>query len=198
MTWLVVALVAIALIALGAYLMEKQRSTALRRRFGPEYDRALEDADGDRRAAEGRLRERLARRDALDVHALDGDERSRYAARWQAVQVAFVDDPAGAVHEAEALVEEVVAARGYLAGDDVAADADRDGDGVADRYELLAVDHPALVERYRSARETGGAGGVEDLREAFLHHRAMFQALTAEPDVTERRPRRTEPEAVSS
>ena len=71
MTWLVVALVAVALIAIGAYVMERQRSAALRRRFGPEYERALGEADGNRRAAETQLRERLRRRAAVDVRDLE-------------------------------------------------------------------------------------------------------------------------------
>jgi hypothetical protein len=207
MTWLVVALVAIVLIALGAYVMDKQRSAALRRRFGPEYERALGDADGDRRAAEGRLRERLARRAELDVHDLDAAQRARFAARWQTVQVGFVDDPAAAVRTAESLVEEVVDARGYVSASSPTSatspdgGADRDGDGVADRYEMLAVDHPALVERYRTARAAEAAGEIDDLRAAFLHHRALFQALLAAQD-DGGRPRRDgdvrpEPEAVS-
>ena len=100
MTWLVVALVAIALIAIGAYVMDKQRSAALRRRFGPEYDRALGEADGDRRAAETRLRDRLRQRAAVDVRDVEPAARERYEARWRALQTGFVDDPAGAVAEA--------------------------------------------------------------------------------------------------
>lgn len=182
MTWLVVALVAIALIAIGAYLMDKQRSAALRRRFGPEYERALDDAGGDRRAAESRLRDQLKRRAAVEVRDLDDSGRARYAARWRAVQVAFVDDPAGSVREAEALVEELVDERGYGAAGSGAAGPEGDGDrdGVDGRYEMLAVDHPDLVERHRLAREAGASGSVDDLREAFLHHKALFRALVGE------------------
>ena len=170
MTWLVVALVAVALIAIGAYVMERQRSAALRRRFGPEYERALGEADGNRRAAETQLRERLRRRAAVDVRDLEPAVRARYSSRWRALQMGFVDDPAAAVAEAAALVDQLVDERGYAA----AASAD---DGADDRYELVAVDHAVAVEQHRQARGVPDDGPVDDLRQAFLHHRALFQAL---------------------
>jgi hypothetical protein len=170
MTWLVVALVAVALIAIGAYVMERQRSAALRRRFGPEYERALGEADGNRRAAETQLRERLRRRAAVDVRDLEPAARARYSSRWRALQMGFVDDPAAAVAEAAALVDQLVDERGYAA----AASAD---DGADDRYELVAVDHAVAVEQHRQARGVPDDGPVDDLRQAFLHHRALFQAL---------------------
>jgi hypothetical protein len=173
MTWLVVALVAVALIAIGAYVMEKQRSAALRRRFGPEYERALGEADGHRRAAEVKLRDRLRRRAAVDVRDLEPGARARYASRWRAVQVWFVDDPAGAVAEAGSLVDQLLDERRY-------ASATSDGDGALDRDELVAVDHPALVDGWRRARQADPDSPVDDLRQAFLHHRALFRALLGE------------------
>ncbi len=170
MTWLVVALVAIALIAVGAYVMDKQRSVALRRRFGPEYDRALGEADGDRRAAETRLRDRLRQRAAVDVHDVEPAARERYEARWRALQTGFVDDPAGTVAVAATLVEQLADERGY-------GPATGEGDGALDRDELVAVDHPALVDGHRAARRVGADAPVDDLRQAFLHHRALFRAL---------------------
>jgi hypothetical protein len=176
MTWLVVALVAVALIAIGAYVMEKQRSAALRRRFGPEYERALGDADGNRRAAETQLRERLRRRAAVDVRDLEPAVRARYSSRWRALQMGFVDDPAAAVAEAEALVDQLVDDRGYAAAAsaDDGSDEDRSDE---DRYELVAVDHAVAVEQHRQARGVPDDGPVDDLRQAFLYHRALFEAL---------------------
>jgi hypothetical protein len=173
MIWLVVALVAVVLIAIGALVMGKQRSAALRRRFGPEYERALGEADGDRRAAEVRLRDRLRRRAAVEVRELAPAARERYVFRWRAVQTGFVDDPAGAVAEAGSLVDQLVDERGY-------ASATSESDGALDRDELVAVDHPALVEGWRTARQASPDSPVDDLRQAFLHHRALFQALLGE------------------
>ena len=112
MTWLVVVLVVIALVAVGAYVMEKQRSAALKRRFGPEYERALAE-HGDRRAAEAQLRHRLKRRREVDVTDVSPAARERYETRWRLVQAGFVDDPANSVVEAEALVEQLMNERGY-------------------------------------------------------------------------------------
>lgn len=186
MTWLIVALVVIALVAVGAYLMEKRRSTALRQRFGPEYERAL-DEHGDRRTAEAHLRHRLKRRDEVELVELSPGDRERHETRWRVVQASFVDDPAGSVAEAEALVEQLMNERGYAPS---APDADHDGDadGEVDRYEVVAVDHPQLVQQHRAAQGIAGTAPVDDLREAFLHHRALFQALLGEertPDARE-------------
>jgi hypothetical protein len=175
MAWLVVVLVVVAMIAIGAYVMEKQRSAALRRRFGPEYDRVLGDADGDRRAAETRLRDRLRQRAAVEVRDVEPAARERYETRWRVLQTGFVDDPAGAVAEAATMVEQLADERGY-------APAAADDDGALDRDELVAVDHPALVDGHRAARQVGPDAPVDDLRHAFLHHRALFQALLGEDD----------------
>jgi hypothetical protein len=187
MTWLIVVLAVVAVVAIGIVVVEKRRSALLRDRFGPEYERAL-DRHGDRRAAESDLRARLKRRREVDLRDLTVESRERYTSRWRLVQAAFVDDPRGSVHEAGALVEQVMAERGYLVTD---ADADHDGDGVVDRYELVAVDHPRLVERLRAVRSAGDgdegrsgatlgseSGSVDELRETFLRLRDLFDAMT--------------------
>ena len=101
--------------------------------------------------------------------------RERYETRWRVLQTGFVDDPAGAVAEAATMVEQLADERGYAPA---AVDGDdADGDGALDRDELIAVDHPALVDGHRAARQVGADARVDDLRQAFLHHRALFQAL---------------------
>jgi hypothetical protein len=188
MKWLIFALLVVALVAIGLVIVDKRRSARLRQRFGPEYERAL-DRHGDRRAAESDLRTRLERRQEVELRDLTAEDRDRYAARWRVVQAAFVDDPRESVVEAAALVEQVLAERGYLTSGADGTDADHDRDGSDDRYALVAVDHPALVERYRTARSVGDGhadgpegrattgASVDELREAFLHHRALFDAL---------------------
>jgi hypothetical protein len=178
MMWLTLVILVVVALAATLVVIDKRRSTQLRARFGPEYERAV-DRHGDRRAAESELRERLARRRDTDLRELTPEDRDRYAQRWQRVQAAFVDDPRRAVNEAALLVEQVMAERGYLGtgtGTDVDVDVDGDGDGEGDgdRYELVAVDHPELVERFRSADASGSA---DDLREEFLHHRELFGEL---------------------
>jgi hypothetical protein len=189
MTWFLIALAVVAVVAIGLVIADRLRSAQLRERFGPEYERTLE-RHGNRRAAESDLRERLKRHRKVDLRELTPESRDRYTTRWRTIQAAFVDDPRGSVDEAAALVDRVMDERGYLVTDDGAA-VDGDGDGRVDRYELVAVDHPTLVEELRAAQAGDGQSranaSVDALRNAFLHQRELFDALvrgtTADTDV---------------
>ena len=176
MTIVIVAIVVIALIVAGLLVMRQRRSQQLQEGFGPEYDRTLEERGGDRRQAEAELRERRERREKFQVRPLDPGAREAYAQRWRATQARFVDQPAPAVGEADALVMEVMRDRGYP---------------VADEFEQRAadvsVDHPEVVDHYRAAhaisiRTTGGEAGTEDLRQAMVHFRALFAELLGPDD----------------
>ena len=174
-----IVIVAIVLIALvvGAFVLTRQRkSQQLQKGFGPEYDRAVEEHSGDRKEAEAELHERRERREQFEIRDLDPAARDRYAERWRAAQKRFVDQPAPAVGEADALVMEVMRDRGYP---------------VADEFEQRAadvsVDHPEVVEHYRAAhaisgRATTGEADTEDLRQAMVHFRALFVELLGADD----------------
>src|SRR5919199_899159 len=113
MVWVIVALAVLLLVAVAVIVLQRQRrSRQLRGQFGPEYDRTLERADG-RRTAERELAERRERREALDIRPLSPAARERFAASWQETQQRFVDDPSGAVGEADRLVTAVMRERGY-------------------------------------------------------------------------------------
>jgi hypothetical protein len=147
----------------------QRRATALRERFGPEYDRAVE-AREVRRAAEAELRDREKQRARLDIKPLPEGTRTLFAQEWQDVQERFVDQPQEAVVTADRLLYRVMDARGYPVGD---FDAQAD---------LVSVDHPEVVEDYRSAHGTYERAGTEqvsteDLREALLHYRSLFSEL---------------------
>ena len=174
-TMTVVVIVVLVLLALAVLLMVMRARSAKRRehlqeRFGPEYDRAVE-AHGDRKAAEKRLAVAADRRDAVEIRPLDPAERRRYADRWSLVQAAFVDAPAPATRDADRLVQAVMRDRGYPVDD------------FATRAEMLAADHPEVVEHYRAAHavgsreDTDAAADTEDLRQAFVHYRALFELL---------------------
>lgn len=170
MEWILIAILVVVAVAAVAYAAKQRRSTRLQEGFGPEYDRAVE-RHGDRRAAEQDLRERRERREQLDVRELEPRERERYVDQWLAVQRAFVDEPVNAVGTADALVREVMQARGYP----VDTDFER-------RAADVSVDHPEVVEHYRAAHEisvrtTTGEAGTEDLRHAMVHYRALFTEL---------------------
>lgn len=165
---LVIVAAAIVLIAL-----RKRHSAALRERFGPEYDRVLE-REGDPRKAEGVLDFREKRREKFKISALSASDRRSYATRWNEVQSRFVDDPSGAVTVADSLVTDVMQARGYPIGEFEQRAAD------------ISVDHPVVVENYRSGhtiamRHSSGQASTEDLRQAMVHYRTLFQELLDEP-----------------
>jgi hypothetical protein len=182
MVWIIVAIVVIAAAAaLGYTAMQRRRSQQLQQRFGPEYERTVEERGGDRREAESELQERFARREQFEVRELDPEARGRYAARWKQAQAHFVDQPAAAIAEADALVMEVMRDRGYPVADEF-----------DQRAADVSVDHPDVVEHYRAAhgistRATHGDAGTEDLRQAMVHFRALFAELLGaeEPHPTE-------------
>lgn len=180
-TWLVVVITAVvcAIIAAAAWIfVDKARSRRLQRRFGPEYDRAV-DRHRDRQLAEAELHNRKQRVERYTIVELSPQDRSKYLQTWQELQRRFVDDPAQAVEEGDRLILEVMQKRGYpIRGFEQAA---------AD----LSVDYPAVVTHYRAAaavaaRNRTGEAGTEELRQALVHYRALFQELlerrTAAPE----------------
>ena len=166
----VIAVVVIAAIAFAA--SRKRRSTKLKEKFGPEYDRVVRQ-EGDARKAEGVLEFRAKRREKLRIRPLAAADRSSFTTRWNEVQARFVDDPRGAVTLADSLVTDVMQTRGYPIGefDQRAAD--------------LSVDYPQIVDNYRAAhdialRHSAGKASTEDLRQAMVHYRALFEELLEE------------------
>jgi len=175
--WLVAIVALVVVLALVAWAMSRGRKRAAAlERFGPEYDRAVE-RHGDRRAAEQDLLNRAQRRERLDILPLDKRDRVRYVEQWRAVQARFVDRPEEAISEADALLDKVMRDRGYPV------------DNFEEKAELMSVDYPRLVENYRAARtvRTTGAtrmASTEELRQAVLHFRALFDQLLSDPAPT--------------
>ena len=170
MAGIVIAVIVAAIIAF--IRSHQRRSQKLRERFGPEYDRVMRQ-EGDTRKAEGVLQFREKRRETFNIRPLTVADRSSFAVRWNEVQARFVDDPRGAVTVADSLVTDLMQARGYPIGefDQRAAD--------------LSVDYPLIVDNYRAAhdiaiRHSEGRASTEDLRQAMIHYRALFQELLAE------------------
>jgi FtsZ-interacting cell division protein ZipA len=174
-TIVVGVLVVLAIVGAGfvlARVVRERRSRELRATFGAEYERAIEDT-GDQRAAEDELEQRIDRHHKLDVRELDPRARARYGEEWRAVQSRFVDDPRGAVREADDLVQRVMRDRGYPT-----EDFDQQ---VAD----VSVDHAEAVPSYRSAHavllsNASGAVATDDLRQAMVHYRDLFADLVGE------------------
>jgi hypothetical protein len=161
------------LIIIGLALLWRRQSTErLRSRFGPEYVRAVEDSGGQR-AAESELQARAARVRKYDLRPLSPEEQARFAADWRGVQAKFVDDPPGAAQGADDLLGDVMSARGYPMA------------GIDQRLEDLSVDHGDAVQNYRLARDivrkhARGDAGTEDMRQAMIHYRTLFEDLLGE------------------
>ncbi|MEO7193750.1 MAG: hypothetical protein ABIZ05_02850 [Pseudonocardiaceae bacterium] len=170
-SWIILGIVILAVIVLVVVATNWRKRASLRERFGPEYEREVATR-GSERDAQRHLRDVADRRDQLDIRHLDPAARDRYSRRWQAVQTEFVDRPGPALDEADQLVTDVMRDRGYSVEDFGA------------RADLIAADHPRIVEHYRAAHAArqdhhGHPGGVdtEELRQAFVHYRALFEEL---------------------
>ena len=172
---IVVAIVVVAAIAVVGYrLAQQKRTTRLREQYGPEYDRALDQAD-NQREAEAELRDRSKRHEKLELRSLDATEREDFERRWSEVQGQFVDDPSTAVRNADLLVVEVMSARGYPVDD------------FDQRADDLSVSHPEVAQRYRDACRVAqanedGTVDTEDLRQAVTSYRSLVLALLADDE----------------
>jgi hypothetical protein len=169
-----VVIVLIVVIAVAVYISKRRKTSAgLRQRFGSEYDRAVLE-HGSESKAEARLAAREERVEHLNIRDLTPTERDRYLADWQAVQSRFVDHPKGAVIEADELVASLMNARGYPVSDFEQRAAD------------VSVKHPRVVEYYRSAHDVALRLGrdeatTEDMRNAMIHYRTLFDELLQVP-----------------
>jgi hypothetical protein len=169
---IVLAVVVILVIAGLAWLYVRKRRTSsaeIRQRFGPEYERAVR-THGSERRAEAKLADREKRVEMLKIRELDPAERERFSAQWVSLQARFVDYPKGAVTEAAELVSSLMQSRGYPVADFDQRAAD------------ISVDHPRVVENYRSAHAIAlrlgkGEASTEDLRSAMIYYRSLFEEL---------------------
>ncbi|MGY5124239.1 hypothetical protein [Streptomyces nigrescens] len=171
--------VVVALLAVGLTLFVGRRRH-LRERFGPEYERTVEDADS-RLAGERELRSREKRHDSLDIKPLPSNSRERYSRDWVGVQEEFVDRPEEAVHDADRLVTSLMNERGYPT------------EGFEQQLRDLSVEHGRTLEHYRAAHEvdalsTQHKATTEQLRGAMVHYRALFDELLSDGGGRERAP----------
>ena len=163
----VVFLIVGGLLAMG--VMRFQRSKRLRERFGPEYERIVNEA-GDKRKAESELEARLAHVESLNIRPLTAEEVNRFSQEWQATQTEFVDAPLASLQKADRLLQEVMRAKGYPVDDFEQRAAD------------ISVDYPELVTDYRgmhmiAVKEVDDQVSTEEMRQAMVHGRALFEQL---------------------
>jgi hypothetical protein len=167
-----IILVIVLLVAIGAVawiVMQRKRSDDLRERFGPEYQRTVDEL-GDPRRAESELAAREKRVGKFDIRPLTPREHERFTQAWHDTQSHFVDEPTAAIKQAERLVTDLMRTRGYPMSDFDQRAAD------------ISVDHPDVVENYRAARAIAIANeresaSTEQLRQALVHYRELFEDL---------------------
>jgi len=166
----VVVIAAVALAVAAWVYSRQQRSKKLQENFGPEYERALRQTDRNKTQAERELEERQKRVQQLDLRELTPDERSRFAEDWRQTQARFVDEPKVAIQDADALIVQVMEAIGYPMSD------------FEQRADDISVTHAEVVPHYRAAhamaqRDQTGQASTEELRQAFVHYRALFDEM---------------------
>jgi len=178
-TQIAIAIAVTVMVAAGIaiwFFIRKRRTERLRTQFGgTEYTRAVKEGGG-RRQAEAVLDKRAERVEGLHIRPLGPGDRARFVESWRRVQARFVDGPGGAVMEADQLLGDVMSTRGYPVGDFEQRAAD------------ISVDHPSVLENFRAAheiavRQTRGQASTEELRQAMIHYRTLFEELVAEPEL---------------
>ncbi|WP_407564564.1 hypothetical protein [Streptomyces sp. 184] len=184
--WLIIILVLAAVAAAALVLLRNGGGIGLglrggpgglRRRFGPEYDRTVERHDGDRKAAEKELAERVRKYGKLQTVRLDPAARERYDAEWSLIQEHFVDSPTRAAAEADQLIARLAGDRGYPATE------------YDERVSALSVHHPRHIGDYRRlhrlAQNASGRAGAEppteEARTALLRTRELYTELAGRP-----------------
>jgi hypothetical protein len=180
-----IILVVVAVLVLAWLLLRWRRTALLRQQFGPEYGRAV-SAAGSRQAAEHELEDRKARRQELEIVALDVRARDRYLEQWRMIQAQFVDSPPEATRAADRLINEVMGERGYPV------------ENFEQRAADVSVDHPQVVDDYRAAHAVAEANErseatTEDLRQALVHYRSLFEDLLEVDENAEAQARNGEP-----
>jgi hypothetical protein len=168
---------AIAVIAFIATRTSRKRHADLKARFGPEYDRAVQEY-GSVTSAERELAAREKRVHKQKLRPLSDTDRTGFLADWRNVQARFVDDPSGAVTAADTLIGDVMRERGYAVND------------FEQRVADLSVEHASVVQHYRAAQVLAdanreGRANTEELRQAFVHYRALFAALLEQPETAQ-------------
>jgi hypothetical protein len=164
-----IIVVVVIVVAAAAGVIYDMRRRRLRQRFGPEYDRLVEEK-GSRTKAEAELVGREKRVKGLDIRPLKPEAQARYTQDWAVIQERFVDAPQEAVADGQRLVMTVMNERGYPTegSDQVLAD--------------LSVEHASVLDHYRAAYDISqtaadGRASTEDLRQAMIHYRSLFRDL---------------------
>lgn len=175
----IVVIVIVVLIGLGLWWSARQRKvTQAQQQFGPEFDRAVEDHGGNKHEAASELQERQERVEKVTVKPLTADERQQYSDEWQSIQAQFVDDPGAAVMRADTLIANVMDRIGYEVNE------------YGQREDVVSVKYPEAADNYRRAHDIAlmqenGEASTEELRDAMLRYRTLFEQMVGVPQGTQ-------------
>ena len=142
------------------------RRARLRRQFGPEYDRLVEKL-GSRRKADAELAERQRRVQALSIRELSPEQRASYSGDglW-CRSGSWIPRP------------KPWAPRTRSSGTSCATAATPSTTRSPVRH-ALTVYHGRSLEGYRKVQDLRAESATtEQLREAMIHYRALFEDLT--------------------
>ena len=171
-TIIILAIAAVVLFALLGMVLARRKKTEQHGQMKDEYDLTVKTMGGEKQA-KAELNERQKHVDAMTLHALDDSNHERYSAEWAVIQSNFVDEPGQAMMDADRLAMEVLQARGYPVSDFDQRAAD------------ISINYPAIVTSYRAAHEISvkndqKLADTEELRQAFLNYRSLFEELLKE------------------
>jgi hypothetical protein len=160
-----------AVAVVGWLAVGRRRPETLPRPAGTEDEQATEGAPD--------LAEPVA--DGFAIKPLGRIAHHQFSEEWASVQAMYLEDPSGAVEQAQGLVADVMRARGYPVGD------------FEERAAEVAIDHPTVVENYPEAQALAQASrdGSDDpdvFRRAFVHYRVLFADLLDRAPALEPRP----------
>jgi cytoskeletal protein RodZ len=173
----VLVLVIVGLI-LALVFSQRQRAKLSKKyqdKFGPDYDATVKTM-GNETKAQKEMDNRQKHVDSLDIRSLTLNEREKYLSEWKAVQAKFIDQPGPATVEADHLIMEVMQLRNYPVSNFEQRAAD------------ISINYPELVTNYRLARAIAikneqHEADTEELRQALVHYRALFNELLITEEV---------------
>ena len=175
----IIIIVVLVLVVLGLLLAlifsRRQRSKRYTAKYGADYDHTVKTM-GSQTKAQTEMDQRQKHVDSLDIRSLSLPEREKYLAEWKAVQTKFIDQPGPATVEADHLIMEVMQSRNYPVADFEQRAAD------------ISINYPDLVSNYRLARAIAikneqHKADTEELRQALVHYRALFNELLVTEEV---------------
>ena len=176
--WVIAAIVVAGILVIAAALIAHRGRSDRLRHADPEHDGTV----GGLHGGSGPAGDGRDQQVEIPPRALSPVDREAFSMEWATVERRFADDPAAAIGTADLLVNRVMTDCGYPMTNFEQKTAD--GSAI----------YPAPIEGYRAAHEIvtrhhDGGAGAEELQQAMVRFRSLFDALLGPPPA----PSRVEP-----